>query len=57
MDKKVITRSARLVIDQHGAGAEAHAAKLAERWEMQGEESVASMWRQIGAAIEVLRRA
>ena len=57
MDKKDITRRARLVIDQHGAGAEVHAAKLAERWEMQGEEPVASMWRQIGAAIEVLRRA
>ena len=52
MDERDIRRAAQATINQHGDDAEAHAAKLAERWEKQGEEEAAAVWRRVADAIK-----
>ena len=54
MDDKDIWRSAKLLIDQHGADAPVHAAMRADAMLDQGDLDGQAMWRRIVRAIEEL---
>ena len=55
-DQFDIYQAAKILIDQHGAGADAVALKRGEQLFDEGELEGAAIWRQIANAIEELQR-
>ncbi len=56
MDKLDVYRCAKLLLDQHGSGAELQAAMRADALEATGDEAGRRTWMQILAALDELCR-